>query len=305
MHYAPLQYTIVAMDVAGSGSFDDRRQLRMRQDLRTIVSGVLALQDIDYRDVDFNDLGDGLRLIVAATVTPRALLDPFIPDLAAALHHHRGDPTGQPPLRLRVAVHLGLLHRDGGGWAGEPLVHCARLLEAGPVRQVLAGAVHADLVLVVSQAMYDAVVRHGYGLDPSTYRRITIREKETTAPAWVHVPGYATPPSPVLDATPAALSPASQSQLARVVEALLDIPAFAAPDSRQQVLALIRPEVAGAIPRHAAARVDAFSIVRTCLGYAGGLPDLVEAVRQFAGGSTAMRRLDEAVIGLMNGRRSP
>src|SRR5207245_11403460 len=87
-------------------------------------------------------------------------------------------------LRLRVAVHAGLLQRDDGGWAGEPLVHSARLLDAPPVRRVLRDTEAVDLVVVISQAIYDSVVRHGYGLDPATCRKVRIRVKETIADAW-------------------------------------------------------------------------------------------------------------------------
>jgi hypothetical protein len=93
-------------------------------------------------------------------------------------------------LRLRVVVHAGLLHRDDGGWAGEPLVHCARLLDAPPVRRVLRDAESPDLVVVISRAIYDSLVRHGYGLDPVTCRKVRIRVKETIADAWLHVPGF-------------------------------------------------------------------------------------------------------------------
>src|SRR5262249_42151521 len=97
-------------------------------------------------------------------------------------------------LRLRVAIHTGPLHRDGGGWAGAPLVACRRMLDAAPVRRVLAADDHADLVVVVSEAVYDGVVRHGAGLDPATFHPVDIVEKELTARVWVHVPGYQTPP---------------------------------------------------------------------------------------------------------------
>src|SRR5262249_1144747 len=153
-------------------------QLRMRADLRAVIAGTLSRQPHDMSPVDRDDLGDGLRLIVPATIPPGTLLDPFVPNLASALREHRKAVADVARLRLRVAIHMGLLHRDRG-WAGQPLVHCARLLDAGPVRRILESVPQADLVMVVSQVIYDAVVRHGYGLDPATYRQITINEKET------------------------------------------------------------------------------------------------------------------------------
>jgi hypothetical protein len=193
-HTQPVHHTVVAIDVAGSGGRDDLLQLRMRADLRAIVAEVLTRQGLDLSTMHHTDLGDGMRLIVPPEVSPSALLDPFVPHLAAALRQHRRASSETAGLRLRVAVHMGLLHRDDGGWAGAPLVTCARMLDASPVRRVLAAENRADLVLVVSETVYDGVVRHGYGLDPAAFGQVRMVEKETAAPVWIHVPGYPYPP---------------------------------------------------------------------------------------------------------------
>src|SRR5262249_20075890 len=142
--YEPTHHTIVAVDVAGSGSLDDREQLRMRATLRTIVSSALPPQAPDAAAVGVADLGDGLRLICPAPISPCTLLDPFVANLAWALRLCREVMADPVRLRLRVVVHAGLLHRDDGGWAGEPLVHCARLLDAPPVRRGVRGGGRAS-----------------------------------------------------------------------------------------------------------------------------------------------------------------
>lgn len=194
MRYEPVHYSIVAMDVAGSGSRDDQLQLQLRADLRRIVADTLASQSLDLRDLHRTDLGDGVRLIVPPAISPRYVLDPFVPHLAEALRMHRKTSASTARLRLRMAIHMGLLHHDEEGWVGQPLVHCARFLDAAPARRVLAAEEAADLVVIVSQALYEAVIQHGYGLDRATCRRVKIRQKETTATAWIHVPGWPTPP---------------------------------------------------------------------------------------------------------------
>jgi hypothetical protein len=193
MHLEPEHHTIVAMDVAGSGHRDDLLQLRMRADLREIVAETLATQSLDLDLLPQTDLGDGIRLMIER-VSPVALLDPFVPNLAAALRRHRKTASHAARLRLRIAITTGLLHRDGGGWAGAPLVECARMLDAAPVRQAMAADDHADLVLVVSRAVYEGVVRHGYGPDPDTFHPVDIAEKETRTTVWIHVPGYRVSP---------------------------------------------------------------------------------------------------------------
>jgi DNA-binding XRE family transcriptional regulator len=69
------------------------------------------------------------------------------------------------------------------------------------VRRALRVTESADLVVVISQAIYDAVVRHGYGLDPATCRKVRVRVKETVTDAWLHVPGLGNPPGATYDPT--------------------------------------------------------------------------------------------------------
>jgi hypothetical protein len=183
----PIHHTVVLVDVARSGQLIDQHQLRMRADLRTVLARTLAYQHLQWTDLHRDDLGDGIRLIVPPTVSPSALLDPFVPTLTDVLREHRRSAPPEARLRLRVAVHMGLVHHDGHGWAGQTLVHVARLINANAVRTTLTWA-ETDLVVVVSQTMWEAVVAQGYGLNPAGYRRITIAEKETTGPAWIYLP---------------------------------------------------------------------------------------------------------------------
>jgi hypothetical protein len=194
VHDDALSHTIVMLDVAGSGLLNDPGQRRMRRDLFRIVADVLAQQGLDTPDVDHNDRGDGVRLIMPPLVPPLAVVRSFVPNLAAALRAHRESAPAEARLRLRVAIHMGLLSRDYG-WVGRPLVHCARLLDARPVREVLRADERVDMVLVVSEQIYHEVVSHGYdGIDPDTYRPVGLSEKETHGTAWVHAPGYPSPP---------------------------------------------------------------------------------------------------------------
>lgn len=90
----------------------------------------------------------------------------------------------------------------------------------------------------------------------------------------------------------------SSSHLRLVVDALLEIPEFRRPNDREEILALLRRQVYAAIRRNPGARLDAFSVVRTCLRYSGGLAELVEAVRFFATDDAATEHLEVAVTDL-------
>ena len=190
MPFAPLHHTLIAMDVEKSGMRDDPLLVRMRADLRMIIRELLVRQRLDPDVITVEDLGDGYRLLLPAAVTPMDALDPFIPNLATELRLHRAASSAVNRLRLRVAVHTGLLHPEPGGtWTGTPMRELARLLDADAARRVLRETPEADLVLVVSQLLYDTVVQHGYTLDPAAFRPIRLQAKETDEKAWLHIPG--------------------------------------------------------------------------------------------------------------------
>ena len=217
MPFAPLHHTLIAMDVEESGKRNDPLLVRMRADLRMIIRGLLVRQCLDPEAITVEDLGDGYRLLFPAAVTPMAALDPFISNLATELRLHRAASSAANRLRLRIAVHTGLLHREPGGtWTGTPLRELARLLDADAVRRMLRETPETDLVLVVSQLLYDTVVRHGYTLDPAGFRPVRLQAKETDETAWVHIPGIVAPPRPPVskvaeDARPAE-EPAASAQ---------------------------------------------------------------------------------------------
>jgi hypothetical protein len=84
------------------------------------------------------------------------------------------------------------------------------------------------------------------------------------------------------------------AESAAVVEALLAADEFVDPDGRKEILAMLRREITSLIPRHRAARQDAFAIVRTCLRFDGGLPELVDAVGFQTEGTAVREALAEA-----------
>jgi len=220
--FDPLHHTIIATDVAASGSRTDPLLVRMRADVRQILRETLGRQNVDVTQLTMDDLGDGYRLLLPALISPRAALDPFVANLVTELRLHNQASSEANRLRLRVVVHTGLLHAEpGGAWTGGALKESARLLDAPAARWILDALPVADLVVVVSELLYNSVVRHGYSIDPVQFRRIRVQVKETDGHAWAHVPGVGRPPAPP-DRTPQApprepsQAPASASQVTNV-----------------------------------------------------------------------------------------
>jgi hypothetical protein len=114
------------------------------------------------------------------------------------------------------------------------------------------------------------------------YRSATGDEGHLLHPAG---PSPASPPAGS-HLTPAALLPA--------VEALESVTEFRSPAAREEILRLLRGSVHTAIPRQQTARLEAVSVIRTCLRFPGGIEELIEAVRFFAAGDGAADRFEAA-----------
>lgn len=193
----PLFHTIVATDVEKSGGRDDNLLLRMRADLRDILAGTLSRQRIDIAALTVLDDGDGFRLLLPADIAPHALVDPFLNRLGIELRAHRAAANPAHRLRLRVALHSGLLFREpSGSYTGIPLKDCARLLDAPAGRRLLADNPRADMVVLLTDAFYQDVVAGGTTVDPAWFRRIPVQVKETDRDGWAYLPGATPPPPP-------------------------------------------------------------------------------------------------------------
>lgn len=128
-------------------------------------------------------------------------------------------------LRLRVSIHAGRLPDSGRGLRtdgkGRPMNDAHRLLDSTPVRDALSAS-DPDVTLVaviISQHVYDEVVREHFTLHPSRLTPVEARVegKEFTERAWLYVPkpsvrprsdGAGGPARPGGGAAPAAPAPA-------------------------------------------------------------------------------------------------
>lgn len=141
--------------------------------------------------------GDGLLLAFDSSVSLLDLTDTFVDRLAALLRQDRREASAEARLRLRVAIHDGDVAFDGDVPIGQPVIEACQLVDADPLRQMLAEAQDADLAVIVSERVYRAVVADDLGRVPSSaYQQVEISLKNVRAQAWMHIPGTSRPPRP-------------------------------------------------------------------------------------------------------------
>jgi hypothetical protein len=240
---------------------------------------------VGYATCYREDRGDGVMLAIPPTVDTAILLTGLFDELKACVRRHNTVSSAATRMQLRLAVHVGQVRKDEEGLDGDMVIHTHRILDAQPFKEAL-DASGADVALIVSDQVYRDVVRDGVGLiDPEDYRLISVVVKETTADAWIRVPGF----------TPGHAPPPRRPDLAAVVDRLLEIDLLVSAQGREQVVRELHPDIAGVIPRMPEARSDLHQILRTCLDYEGGLEQLLGAIHQFVGDSRPFREVQAAL----------
>ncbi len=185
----PLYRSMMVLDVAGFGRLTNLAQLAVRTALNAALRGAFRGTGVRWSALAVEDRGDGAIVLAPPTMSKVELLDPVIPNLAARIGEYNAAGPG-PRIRVRVSVHAGEVHRDATGWAGTDLNVACRLVGNAAVSRYLLRRPAADVLVVVSDAVYHAVVREAYRrIDPATYEPVHIAIKELNTRAWVHVPG--------------------------------------------------------------------------------------------------------------------
>jgi hypothetical protein len=187
----PHHRTIFAVDIEGSTTRNNSAKADLRGAMYELVEQSLHANGItdNYRD-PFVDRGDGILTLVRPVdeVPKTLLLAKVIPTLSDLLADHDQHHPGQR-LRLRAVLHAGEVHQDTQGNFGEALDIAFRLLDAPEVKQAFRVCT-APLLLVVSDLIFETIVRQGYdGIDERAFTEVAdVLVAERHHRGWVCLP---------------------------------------------------------------------------------------------------------------------
>ncbi|MEC3978501.1 hypothetical protein [Amycolatopsis sp. H20-H5] len=185
---------LFSVDIANSGAVghDSEAFVRLRRALFRTLEESFEASGIDWPSCVRQDTGDGMIVVVPPQFPKSLLLSPLLDNLAARLWHHNDAAGEGVRIRVRAAVHSGDVRIDEYGVTGRPKLVLARLLDAPPLRDALAGAdPAAPLAVLVSDRFHDDVVDNGDpALDPLSYHPVLVEVKETEVRAWLHLPRF-------------------------------------------------------------------------------------------------------------------
>ncbi|MET8506281.1 hypothetical protein ABZV60_16705 [Streptomyces sp. NPDC004787] len=186
----PRRRLCLAADMEQYSLLDTRTQSAVQSDLVRALDEAATLTGLDRGAWARQPQGD-MEFAVLPEATPEAaVLGPFVHHLAIRLGALNARSSA-PRVRLRLAVDTGVAPDAALGHAGPAPVAVARYVNAPQVKAVLAVLTSADLAVIVSDRLYQDVVRFGEpGLDPEQYVRAHVQVKEFGGYGWIRVPGH-------------------------------------------------------------------------------------------------------------------
>jgi class 3 adenylate cyclase len=187
----PVYRGICIVDIEGFSRHYRKNPTRvqMREALFRMFHQGLRNASIRESERVLKDLGDGILALILPQVSKPRLIHPLVSDLVTALEDYNRQVGSEARIRLRVAVHAGDVVPHAMDHIGEDLNHAFRLLDSKVLRRRLADT-EAPLALIVSELIYDCVVKQGYlGIDPAAFDAVHFMTKEgKRVRAWIWTP---------------------------------------------------------------------------------------------------------------------
>jgi hypothetical protein len=182
---------LFAVDIAGfnAAERDDDIQMYVHGALYAMLQIAFDRSGIPWADCAYEDRGDGVLVIVPPALSAAGLVDPIPERLRALVRRHNRVSANAAHIQLRVAAHIGSVHHDGYGFVGHDVTLLCRLLDARPLKRMLADS-GAEVAFITSKYLYDNVICSRPSLvDPDVFQPMPVRVKETRTRAWAYALG--------------------------------------------------------------------------------------------------------------------
>jgi hypothetical protein len=215
------RHLLVAVDAVGYGQGNDQDHFAMQSGIKAVLDKAAATAKLDRNRWERQKAGDGELAILPLDEPEPLVADAYARQLDVELATYNAALPHARRIQLRMAVHFGAAMPAENGYAGQGVVAVSRLVDSPPVRDALAAAPDATLVLALTRQVYDDVVRQGHvSFATADFTRISVQVKEFQDEAWIKVFGASA-------SAPAATPGRSESEAAAAPEpATLPSPGF-------------------------------------------------------------------------------
>lgn len=180
----------MASDVAGYSRRSNAETERLQSDLVDVLSRARQAAGIADAEVRPQAQGDGQFTVLPAGIDESVVI-PRLVEVVGRELRRRNDAVGEGRrMRVRLALHRGLINEGRNGWVGAAPIAVHRILDCDPLRQALAGHPGADFVLGLPDALYRDVIVPGEEpprADDFTAMRVELPKKGFVEHCWLYV----------------------------------------------------------------------------------------------------------------------
>jgi class 3 adenylate cyclase len=182
---------VLAVDIAGftRPDRDDDIRLYLHEKLYEYLQVAFDNSGLPWQGCFNEDRGDGALIVVPPGISFKGLIYPLPERLRDLIRRHNHVSRDSASIQLRTAAHIGPVDHDGHGFVGTAVNFAFRMLEAQPVKRMLADT-GAEVCLTVSDYVYQSFVcQYPSLVRPSIFRAMRFQVKNTRAKAWAYLPG--------------------------------------------------------------------------------------------------------------------
>ncbi|SCL46680.1 hypothetical protein GA0070606_1032 [Micromonospora citrea] len=187
----PERRLLISVDMERYSRRTNLQQYEAQKHFRDLLHEAAGDVGLDRVAWTTQQAGDGELAILPRDVAESRVIGRFVPELNRRLRGYNSSRVPAARIRLRIAVHQGLVHLDGAnGFPGNAVVFVCRLGEAEPVKEALAAFPDAGVALIVSTEIYrDVVTEYPEEMRPERFRRVEVvhPDKGFREDAWLCV----------------------------------------------------------------------------------------------------------------------
>ncbi|MEO3747538.1 hypothetical protein [Plantactinospora sp. B5E13] len=187
----PERRLLIAVDMERYSRRSNLRQYEAQQAFQQLLHEAAAQVGLDRVSWKTQQAGDGELAILPADAREPQIIGRLVPELNRLVRRYNASRLPAARVRLRVALHQGLVHLDGAnGFPGTAVNEVCRLCDAPQLKRALADFPDAGVALVVSAGIYrDVVVEYPEELRPERFRQVEVHhpDKEFRESAWICV----------------------------------------------------------------------------------------------------------------------
>jgi len=180
----------LAADVVGYSRHGNAAAEELQRDLVEVLAQARRAAGIADSGVHTQPQGDGQFSVLPTGIDESAVIPRMIARLGAGLLDRDRGRAAEDRMRLRVALHRGLVKEAANGWIGTSAIAVHRILDSPPLRAAIKDNPEAAYVLGLPDVLYRDVIAHAVEPPlPADFRPMTMAlpEKDFVEQGWVMV----------------------------------------------------------------------------------------------------------------------